>query len=142
MKPVLWLSAVVLCISTMLNAQHTSGIPVVNADGPTIIAFFPNASKIGSNDADGNEALSDFENYAERVKKPLSQLGIQFTEEFDRSFRIRSGGETVLFTPKTDTPGYYLVARGKKPRIEYSVMTDADLLVLAKQYFGFPDKNE
>src|SRR5215471_5275792 len=109
MKRAFWLPAVLLFMSTMLDAQHASGIPVVSVDGPTIIAFFPNASKIGSNGADGNEALSDFEYYAERVKKPLSQRGIQFAEEFDRSFRIRSGSETVLFTPKADTLGYYLV---------------------------------
>ena len=126
----------------MLDAQHGSGISVVNADRPTIIAFFPNGSKIGSDDADGNEALSDFEYCAEHVKKPLSQRGIQFTEEFARSFRIRSGSESVLFTPKTETPGYYFVQRGKKPRIEYGVMTEVDLLALAKQYFDSPDKNK
>lgn len=140
MKPAYWLSAVLLCMSITSHAQHGSGIRIVDADGPTIIAFFPNAAKIGSNDADGNEGLSDFECYAERVKKPLSQRGIQLIEEVDRSFRIRSGGETVLFTPKTDTPGYYFVQRGKKPHVEYGVMTDVDLLALAKQYFEFPDK--
>jgi hypothetical protein len=135
MKLALWIPVVVLCVSTMLDAQRASGIPVVNADSPTIIAFFPNAQKIGSDDADGNEALSDFDYYAERVKEPLNKRGIQFIEEFDRSFRIRSGSETVLFTPKADTPGYYLVQSGRKPRIEYGVTTDVDLLALAKQYF-------
>ena len=136
MKPALWLPAVVLSIGTMLGAQHPPGVPVVNADGPTIIGFFPNASRVGSDDADGNEALSDFEFYAERVRKPLSELRIKFTEVFDRSFRIRSGSKTVMFTPKGDTPGYYFVQRGKKPRIEYGVMTDSDPLASAKQYFG------
>ena len=40
-----------------------------------------------------------------------------------------------MFTPKADTPGYYLVQRGRKPRVEYGVTTDVDLLALAKQYF-------
>jgi len=138
MKSAFWLAAVALCLSATLDAQHASGIPVVNADCPTIIAFFPNASKTGPDDPDGMEALSDFEYCAGRVKKPLSQRGIQFTEERDRSFRIRSGGEIVLFTPKTDTPGYYFVQRSKKPRIEYGVMADVDLLTLAKEYFDSP----
>lgn len=135
MKAAFWLPVIVSCMSTLLVAQRASSSTVVNADGPTIIAFFPDASKIGSDDADGNEALSDFEYYAERVKGPLSQRGIQFTVEFGHSFRIRSGSATVLFTPKAGTPGYYLAHRGKKPRIEYGVMTDVDLLVIAKEYF-------
>ena len=138
MKPAFWLPAL-FSISSILNghAQHAPRIPVVSADGPTIIAFFPIAAGIGSGDGDGNEALSDFEYYSERVTKPLSQIGIRFTEEFERTFRIRSGSENVVFTPKSGTPGYYFVQHGKKPRIEYGVMTDADILVLAKQYFGF-----
>jgi hypothetical protein len=75
MKPVLSLPAVALCISAVLNAQHATRVPVVNADGPTIVAFFPNAPKIGSDGTDGNEALSDFEYYAERVKNPFNRLG-------------------------------------------------------------------
>jgi hypothetical protein len=32
--------------------------------------------------------------------------------------------------------GYYLVVPGKNPLIEYSVMTDADLLHVSNDYFG------
>ena len=139
MKSVIWFPAVVMCICAMLDAQPTPVIPVVNADGPTIVAFFPNGPNTRSDDADANEALSDFEFYAERVKAPLNQLGIQFTEQFGGRFRIRLGGETRLFTPKAATPGYYFIAHGKKPHVEYGVMTDTDLLIAAKQYFGVPD---
>lgn len=131
-----WFTAAVLCTSAILDAQQTPVSHAVNADGPTIVAFFPNASKAGSDNADANEALSDFQFYAERVKKPLNQLGIQFTEHFGGSFRIRSGSGTRLFTPKADTPGYYFTEHGKRPHIEYGVMTDVDLLALAKDYFG------
>ena len=135
--------AAALCTGTALDAQHTAGVPVVNADGPTVVAFFPNASKIGPNDVGGNEALSDFKHYAERVKKPLVQLGIQFTEEYGRSFRIRSGSKgAALFTRETGTPGYYFFAYGKKPRIEYGVKTDSDLLAVARQYFGLTDEKK
>jgi hypothetical protein len=57
MKSVLWIPAAVLCISTMLDAQDSSVIPVVGAHRPTIVAFFPNLSQTRSNDADSNEAL-------------------------------------------------------------------------------------
>ena len=139
MKSALWLPAAGLCLSAILDAQHTSVIPVVKADGPTIVAFFPNASQTRSDDQDSNEALSDFEFYANRAKEPLNRRGIEFTEQFGRSFRIRMGSQTRLFTPKPDTPGYYFVAHGKKPRVEYGVMTDTDLLDAAKQYFGFAE---
>jgi hypothetical protein len=138
MKFVLWIQVAVWCVCANLDAQHSSVVPVVNADGPTIVAFFPSASQTRSDDADSNEALSDFEFYADRVKEPLNRLGIEFTEQFGRSFRIRSGSQSRLFTPKADRCGYYFIAHDKKPRIEYGVMTDVDLLALAKQYFDSP----
>lgn len=134
--------AIALCVTAVLNAQHSTGVPFVNADRPTIVAFFPNAPKIGSDDTDENEALSNFKYYAERAKNPLNELGIQFTVLSDRSFRVRSNNKTFLFAPKDNVPGYYFVAHGKKPRIEYGVMTDTDLVDLAKQYFDFADKNK
>jgi hypothetical protein len=50
--------------------------------------------------------------------------------------------ETKLttFRPGKVGVGYYLVAPGKDPRVEYGVMTDADLLQLAKEYFGISAK--
>ena len=142
MRFLLCFLAAALCASTVLDAQHTAGVPVVNADGPTVVAFFPNASKIGPDDADGNKALSDFKHYAKRVKRPLIQLGIQFTEEYGRSFRIRSGSKSALFTRETGTPGYFFFADGKRPRIEYGVRTDSDLLAVARQYFGLTDEKK
>jgi hypothetical protein len=139
MKSVLLIVAAVLCISTMLDAQYAPVIPVVDAHGPTIVAFFPNLSQTGSDEADSNEALSDFEFYADRVKEPLNRLGIEFTEQFGRSFRVRLENQTRLFTPKAGTCGYYFIARGKEPHVEYGVMTDTDLLLAAKQYFGVTD---
>ena len=136
MKSVLWILAVALCASAVVDAQHGSVIPVVNVDRPTIVAFFSDGSQTRSEDGDASEALSDFEFYADRVKEPLNHLGIEFTEQFGRSFRIRVEKQTRLFTPKPDTCGYYFIARGKKPHVEYGVMTDTDLLLAAKQYFA------
>ena len=132
-------SLVVLCMSG--TGQHSNVIPVVNADGPTVVAFFPSATKMSPDDADTNEALSDFKLYAGRAKQALSQLGIRFYEQFDSSFRIRSGSETKSFSPKPNTPGYYFIAPDKKPHVEYGVMTDTDLLLVAKRYFGTSTKS-
>lgn len=135
MRLMLCVLAVVLCASTALDSQNTGGIPVVHANGPTVIAMFPNGSKMGASDADGSEALSDFQYYAMRVKKPLTQLGVQFTEEYGRSFRIRSGVHGATFTRNNGTPAYYFFSPGRKPRIVYGVRTDSDFLALARQYF-------
>jgi hypothetical protein len=42
----------------------------------------------------------------------------------------------VLFRLGKVKVGYYFVAPGKKPRIKYGVMTDADILQMADEYFG------
>lgn len=131
--------AAALSTGAILDAQNTAGVPVVNGDRPTVVAFFPNASKIGHDNANGNEALSDFKYSAMHVKKPLGRLGIQFAEEYGRSFRIRSESKSVLFTRKNGTPSYYFFAPGKRPRIEYGVKTDSDLLAVARQYFDLAD---
>jgi len=125
-----------------LCAQGLSQIPVIQIQRATIIAFYTPAPKGADVDADSNEALSDFQFYAERVKQPLSKLDIDFKELYVRSFRLRLSGGDVVFRPKSDTVGYYLIAPGKQPHVEYGVMTDADLLVVAKRYFGLPVKRE
>src|SRR5215469_18525674 len=106
-----------------LCAQKT---PAVDVAGPTIVAFFPpvsNAELIRS--ADTNEALSDFQYYDGQVWEPLKKHGIAIHQIYAHQFMIRSGKSTTTFTPQK--VGYYLVAPGKKPRIEYGVTTDEGL---------------
>jgi hypothetical protein len=122
-----------------LSAQGISHIPVIQIQKGTIIAFYTPAKAA---DADSNEALSDFQFYADQVKQPLSKLGIDFKEIYVRSFRLHRSGGDIVFRPKSDAVGYYLIAPGKRPRIEYGVRTDVDLIVLAKRYFGLPVKHE
>lgn len=123
-------------ISLVAAEKH----PVVVVAGPTIVAFFPVTEAELQKDADANEALADFQFYAQKVREPLKKIGIEFAEVYTHSFRIRIGQEVTVFTPTKENVGYYLIASGKKPRIEYGVMTDADLLQVAKDYFGsFPE---
>lgn len=115
------------------DLQQAIQPPAIEIQRATIIAFCPPTTQLGGTDA--SEALSDFQFYAERIKLPLNKAGIGFQVVRAPSFRIRIGSEITVFRPKTEV-GYYLIAPGKKPLIEYGVMTDSDLLLVAKQYFG------
>ncbi len=116
--------------------QKVSGeSPLVDVDRATVIAFFVPSPETQSKDADENEALIDFQLYASSVKKPLAKAGIRFEELYSNFFRVRVGGKTETFHPTTSV-GYCFVAPGKSPHVEYGVMTDSDLLLVAKRYFG------
>lgn len=115
--------------------------PVVVVGGRTIVAFFPpipNAEL--QKDADTNEALADFQLYAQLVREPLRKSGVEFHELYTRSFRVRVGKAVTTFRATKDDVGYYLIVPGKRPRIEYGVMTDANLLQVANEYFEGPAK--
>ena len=103
---------------------------------PTVVAFSPPETSVElSADPDTNEALSDFHLYATKVRKPLNDAGIDFKEIYAKSFQVQRGTRITTFRPGKVDVGYYFVAPGKEPRIEYGVLTDADLLQIAKKYF-------
>jgi hypothetical protein len=109
--------------------------PVVVIHLPTIVAFFTVTQAELKNDPDTNEALADFQVYAREVRKPLHDAGVDFQEIYAPSFRVRQGTRITTFRPGKVKVGYYLIAPGKRPRVEYGVMTDTDLLQIAKEYF-------
>jgi hypothetical protein len=101
-----------------------------------ILAFFlPVTEAELSKHPDTNTALDDFQFYARNVRQPLEKQGIEFREVYQRQFAIRSGTKVYKFAPRKTGVGYYFVAPGKKPHIEYGVMTDADLLRAADDFF-------
>ena len=127
---------VALCFVTVAPSAAEKQ-PVIVVRGPTVVAFFepvPNA-QLGKN-PDASEALADFQFYARNVREPFRKAGIEFHEVYAHSFRLREGKRLTTFRPGKADVGYYLIAPGKKPRIEYGVMTDADLMQLAQEYFG------
>ena len=129
----------VLIVLTVLIriAARQQKVPTFDLRRPMIVAFFPPVSESElQREPDTNEALSDFQEYAHRVREPLRQRGIDFHEVYANSFVIRRGKTTVMFTPDKVQVGYYFVAPNKKPRIEYGVNTDDGLLQLADEYFG------
>jgi hypothetical protein len=111
--------------------------PTITVHGPTIVAFFePITESELIADPDTNEALSDFQFYAGGARKAFLKTGIDFHEIYVRSFRIRIGSKTTTFRVGKVGVGYYFVAPGKRPRVEYGVLQASNILEIAEQYFG------
>lgn len=126
-----YLIALLLAVSPATAADKA---PRIVVSGPIIVAFFsPNSD---AHDADANEALADFQLYASQVRSPLEQRGIEFRQVSAREFTIVDGKTERAFKPTSTQVGYYLVAPGRTPRVEYGVLTDTDLLQIANEYFG------
>ena len=133
--------AILLTVLALSVGAAAGEQPAFVVRRPTIVAFFPPAKQAElATDADTNEALADFQVYATRVREPLRKLGVDFHEVYAKSFKVRIGTTTTTFRPRKITVGYYFVALGKKPRVEYGVITDSDILEIAKQYFGTAGK--
>jgi hypothetical protein len=108
---------------------------------PTVVAFFPPVAEAElSKDPDTNEALEDFRYYAARVRDRAGEVGIDFEEIEASSFSVKCGAKTIVFRPKKTKVGYYFVAPGKSPRVEYGVLTDSDILHIATEYFQIAPK--
>jgi hypothetical protein len=140
---ILVFSVAAVCVLTarMSPVSAAEKPPLVVVEGRTVVAFFPLVTDAGlKKDADTNEALNDFQLYATRVREPLKKAGVEFHELYAHSFRVRVGKAVTIFRPVKADIGYYFIVPGKEPRIEYGVMTDADLLQLANDYFGGPAK--
>jgi hypothetical protein len=116
-------------------SQSTRETPLFEVHQPTIVAFFAPVTEADLNDGNTNEALSDFQLYAGQVRQPLEKAGVDFHEVYTRAFRVRVSKRILTF-PTRDKVGYYFVAPGKKPHIEYGVMTDGDILEATRKYFG------
>ena len=129
---------VALCASALLcvplGAAPKQKLIVVS--GPTVVAFFPAVTDAQlSKDPDTNEALADFQMHATKVRPRLNDAGIHFEEVYAPSFAVRCGAKTTVFRPQKIHVGYYFIASGKPPRIEYGALTDDDVAQDAAEYF-------
>jgi hypothetical protein len=89
------LLAVSLSLATAGGQQ-----PSFVVHGPTIVAFFPPVKQNElADDADTNEALADFQEYANRLREPLRKAGIDFHEIYASAFRIRNGTKSEILRP-------------------------------------------
>ncbi len=132
-------ASIFVCYLIAASAGTAKDPPILDIQHPTIVAFFTPVTQKELNDGGTNEALADFQYYAKQVRQPLKKAGIDFREVYSHSFRIRLGTRITIFHPREGV-GYYLVSPSKKPRVEYGVLTDSDLLQIANAYFGVTSK--
>jgi hypothetical protein len=130
----------ILLAATFAVCKSSKRSAAIEIDGPTVIAFFPTVSKTDRKHSDEDEALSDFQLYTASARQSLQQAGVGLEVVYSRSFEVVLDSESTTFKPAKGAPGYYFAMPGKKPRIDYGVMTDADLLRIAKEYFGIAMK--
>ena|SRR5277367_3934344 len=129
--------SVLLCPAS--GAAPKEKLVVIN--GPTVVAFFPPVTDAElAKDPDTNESLADFQLYATSVRAKLNNAGIEFHVIYESSFAVRCGARTTTFRPQKTTVGYYFIAPGKSPRVEYGVMTDVDILRVAAEHFQLASK--
>lgn len=126
----------ILLFANVSFAQSATKKPSFDIHRPTVVAFFSPVTKSDLNGSETNESLSDFQFYAGNVRLPLEKAGVDFHVVYAPSFQIRINTKTTTFRPTQAKVGYYIAAPGKRPRIEYGVMTDTDLLQVADKYFG------
>ena len=128
-------SVTIILIIGTIRIRAAQIEPLFDVHGPTVVAFFPPVTQAEMSDGETDESLDDFQFYAKSAHSHLAKAGVDFHEVFAHSFRVRLGTKTITFHPAKLDVGYYLVAPGKKPHVEYGVMTDTDLLHLAGEYF-------
>jgi len=132
------LAAILILLSPVANPPLQASIetPVFDVVQPTILAFFKPSAHINEAGSGANDALSDFQVYLKQAKDPLQRSGIGIQEVYARSFKVRVGTTITTYQTKKIGIGYYMLSPGKKPRIEYGLMSDADLIRVADEYFG------
>ncbi len=131
----LFLALIVLPMLLPAQSPPAGKLPVIVIHRRTIIAFFVGANEAREIDANGNESLSDFQLYAYQAKGPLKKMKVDLLDATAPAFNIQTGSKIVAFHPAQKI-GYYFVAPGQYPRVEYGVHTDDQLIEIASQYFA------
>jgi hypothetical protein len=136
-----WIAVLSVSVLLCLPSAAAPKQKLVVVNRPTVIAFFPAVTDAElSKDAGTNETLSDFQFYSAQARPKLKDAGVDFEEIYASSFAVRCGTKTTTFRPQKTLVGYYFIAPGKSPRIEYGVMTDGDILRVATEYFQITSK--
>jgi hypothetical protein len=82
-----------------------------------------------------NEALSDFLFYLPAVEDKLTRAGVEVHAVFKvKSFQVKLGSRWQTVRPKTGV-GYYFIAPGRQPHIEFNVSDTDSILGDAGEYF-------
>lgn len=135
----LLVSALLLLLDLPAASAQRSGVPTFVVDQPTVIAFFAHVtdSELDTN-PDLNEALGDFQLYASKAGPRLKAAGIHFDVASSAEFKTKIGSAVRTFRAGKITVGYYFIAPGRQPHVDYGVMTDEDILETASKYFKLP----
>ena len=124
----------ILLAATFAFCKSSKQSDAFEISRPTVIAFYPTASDLKKDDS--NSALFDFQLYTTNARRTLEQSGVDFEVVNTRSFNVVQEGRPTTFKPAKAAPGCYFAMPGKKPRIEYGVMNDQDIVRIAHEYFG------
>ena len=116
-----------LLAPTSWARTRDSSVQVV---GPTVIAFF--VPEKGNSEPGSHEAFDDFELYAKQVRPRMNAAGITFTTVYSASLQVVIGRTSTAFHAGKRR----VVAPHRKPHVEYGVITDDDLMQVARHYFG------
>ncbi len=137
MKLVRLLLLALIALPLLLPAQSPPAgkLPLIVIHRRTIVAFFVGANEAREIDANGNESLSDFQLYAYQAKGPLKKMKVDLLDTTSAAFSVQTGTKIVAFHPAQQI-GYYFIAPGQEPRVEYGVRTDDQLIEIASQYFS------
>ncbi len=133
-------SVILLLPTDSLSLRASVETPLFDIHQPTVLAFFRPTSHADESGSKANDALSDFQVYLRQASVPLGKAGIEVHDVYARSFQVRDGMKTTTFQTKKIGIGYYLVSPGKKPRVEYGLMSDSDLVRVASEYFDMTIK--
>jgi hypothetical protein len=128
-------SFILLLPAGSLSLRASIETPLFDIHQPTVLAFFRPTSHADESGSRANDTLSDFQVYLRKASAPLGQAGIEVHDVYARSFQVRERMKTTTFQTKKIGIGYYLVSPGKKPRVEYGLMSDSDLIRVASEYF-------
>ena len=128
--------ALPVLLTLLLAGAPADPEPIV-VSGRTLIAFAPIVSEQElASLSDNAIALDDFERYLPRIRDLLAPCHVAVFEIAGPSFRYREGRKVHVVRPPADNPfGFWLKVPGKKPMTLSGVHTDADLQVIATEYF-------
>jgi hypothetical protein len=104
---------------------------------PTLISFFLDYTDKQVKE-EGDEALADFVFYLPYAEEKLRGAGVEVHAVFKvKSFRVKVGRRWQTVRPRASI-GYYFIAPGREPEIEFGVEDTGNILDLARKYFKLP----
>jgi hypothetical protein len=123
--------AVCVMVSVAAAEQQTRFV----ITGPTLISFFLDYTD-DEILAEGGESLYDFKSYLPAAENTLRWAGVQVHAVFRvKSFQVKMGSRWRTVKPRESGVGYYFIAPGREPRLEFGVEDSETIVDFAREYF-------